>query len=40
MQYAIWVTNACNLRCRYCYEKEKRNVFMDRRTAEQIFLYI
>lgn len=40
MQYSIWVTNACNLRCKYCYEKDKKNVQMQRGTARQIFQYI
>ena len=40
MHYSIWVTSACNLRCKYCYEKEKKNIQMRKSTAEQVFQYI
>lgn len=35
--FTIWVTKACNMRCRYCYEGiEKENEFMTRETADAV----
>jgi len=41
MHLVIWVTSACNLACRYCYEgNAKINQMMDRTTADRILGYI
>ena len=41
MHLVIWVTSACNLACKYCYEgDEKTNQMMDRSTADRILNYI
>lgn len=41
MQYTIWLTYACNLKCTYCYEeKEKRNLYLSKEKARQLLTYI
>lgn len=41
MQYTIWLTYSCNLKCLYCYEKEKkRNLYLSKNKAEQILDFI
>lgn len=41
MHLVIWVTSACNLACRYCYEgNAKTNQMMNRTTADRILGYI
>ncbi len=37
----IWVTTACNMKCKYCYEGiEKENLYLTKSTAEQAIKYI
>lgn len=33
--YTIVVTDDCNLRCSYCYEKDKKNTYMNKGTADK-----
>ena len=41
MAYTIWLTEACNLRCKYCYEGiEKKHIHMTKETAQQTITYI
>lgn len=41
MLIGIWLTTACNLRCKYCYEgSEKKNLTMNKQTAERCCQYI
>lgn len=41
MNYTIWVSEACNLKCKYCYEgPDKRNSLMDKNRAEDVLTYI
>lgn len=41
MQYTIWLTYACNLKCTYCYEEEeKRNLYLSKAKAKQLLAYI
>lgn len=41
MVYTIWVTEACNLRCKYCYEgSEKNQLHMTLETAEQVLRFM
>lgn len=41
MAYMIWVTAACNLRCKYCYEGiEKVHQNMTKQTAMQVIRFI
>ena len=40
MQYTIWLTYACNLKCAYCYEEEKRNLFLSKERAKQLIDFI
>lgn len=41
MMYSIWVTSACNLRCKYCYEgNEKPSYIMDESIAESVLDYM
>lgn len=39
MQYTIWVTYECNLKCTYCYE-EKRNGYLSKEKAKDILDFI
>lgn len=36
----IWLTDNCNLKCRYCYETKKRSKFMDTKTANDSVDYL
>lgn len=39
--FTIWVTTACNMKCRYCYEGiEKENQYMTSETADQVVDWI
>lgn len=38
--FTIWVTKDCNLRCTYCYEKNKENKSMTQKTAYDTAEYI
>ncbi len=39
--FTIWVTTACNMKCRYCYEGiEKENKYMTSDTADQVVNWI
>lgn len=40
MQYTIWLTYACNLKCAYCYEEEKRNLYLSKERARQLIDFI
>ena len=41
LSFSVWVTTACNLRCRYCYEGiEKEKLFLDQNKALDIIRYI
>lgn len=41
MAYMIWVTGACNLRCKYCYEGiKKTSCHMTKKTAYKTFDFI
>lgn len=41
MVFVIWVTEACNMKCRYCYEGiEKNKNFMSADTAERVITWI
>lgn len=41
MAYTIWVTGACNLKCKYCYEgKEKSQKNMTKEIAEATINFI
>ncbi|MEE0452179.1 radical SAM/SPASM domain-containing protein [Peptacetobacter sp.] len=41
MKFTIFVTNACNLKCSYCYEGSKKtNINMDIKTAELVINFI
>ena len=41
MLLGIWVTSACNLDCKYCYEgSDKKEWHMDARTADKIICFI
>ena len=41
MHIVIWVTSACNLACKYCYEGHaKSNEMMNKETADKILGYI
>lgn len=41
MQYTIWLTYACNLKCAYCYEEEeKRNLYLNKERAKQLLGFI
>lgn len=40
MLISIWLTNACNLRCRYCYEEKSDFVSMKEETAASIIEFI
>lgn len=36
MEYVFYLTNACNLRCKYCYEKNKKNNHMNFSIIEKL----
>ncbi len=44
MLFNIWVTTACNMRCKYCYENstdiKKMNLFLDIKTAEKMVDFV
>lgn len=41
MNYAIWVTTSCNLKCKYCYEgTEKPALHLDQRKCDDILKYL
>lgn len=40
MNYTIWTTTGCNLRCEYCYEGEKKAKTMSLKTAQKAIRYI
>lgn len=41
MNYAIWVTAACNLQCKYCYEgSNKPHISLNRKKIDDILDYI
>lgn len=41
MQFTIWITYECNMKCSYCYEgKEKPKVRMGFKTAEEVLKFI
>lgn len=41
MNYSIWVTTHCNLRCTYCYEgDEKVGLVLEKEMADKIICYI
>lgn len=40
MNYTIWTTTGCNLRCKYCYEGEKKAKTMSLETAQKTMRYI
>ena len=41
MLFNIWVTDACNMECAYCYEgKNKTKTYMSRETADGVFDFI
>lgn len=41
MNYSIWVTSSCNLKCRYCYEGlEKPSLMINKKMADDVIKYI
>lgn len=40
MLFNIWVTQECNLSCKYCYEKEKRKSYLNLEEADQFVEFI
>ena len=36
----IWVTYECNMNCRYCYEKEKKREYLDKKLSNKIIEFI
>lgn len=40
MNVCLWMTNQCNLRCKYCYEKSKSDTAMSSSTVEQVVAFI
>jgi len=39
--FTIWVTKACNMNCKYCYEGiEKEKEFMTKETADAVMDWI
>ena len=41
LHFTIWVTSACNLRCKYCYEGiEKENQFLSVENSDEILSFI
>ena len=40
MLFNIWVTQDCNLSCKYCYEKEKSKKNMSLQTADTVIEFI
>jgi len=41
MFIGVWVTTACNLNCKYCYEgSNKKDLYIDRCTADKIISFI
>lgn len=40
MNYTIWTTTSCNLRCEYCYEGQNKGNSMSLQTAKKVVRYI
>ncbi len=40
IKITIWLTHKCNMSCLYCYEKDKKNIGMSMRIAQDIYEYI
>lgn len=40
LNITIWVTESCNMKCRYCYETNKKEYSMTIKTAMDIYIYI
>lgn len=40
MLFNIWVTQDCNLSCKYCYEKKKRKRYMSLEEADTVIAFI
>ena len=40
MQYSIWVTTGCNMKCKYCYEKEKKDTMFSKENVHQLVEFI
>lgn len=40
MNVCLWMTNQCNLKCRYCYEKSKSDIAMSSPMVEKIVTFI
>lgn len=40
MLFNIWITQDCNLSCKYCYEKKKRKRNMSLETADMVIAFI
>lgn len=38
--FNIWLTESCNMACKYCYEGEKKNNRLEKKTANQIIQFI
>ena len=36
MEYIFYLTNSCNLKCKYCYEKNKLNKVIDFNIIERL----
>lgn len=36
MEYIFYLTNSCNLKCKYCYEKNKINKVIDFNVIEKL----
>lgn len=41
MNYTIWLTTACNLKCKYCYEGyDKPNFYLNKKKIDEIVLFM
>ena len=40
MRIVIWVSDNCNLNCKYCYLKNKANSYMSINTANHVMSFI
>jgi len=40
MNATLWITNRCNLRCKYCYECEKNNSVMQSQTVDASIAFL